>query len=132
MNDSHFDNSIGLDIGNNFFTNYSTASDAAKLMAEAVKNEEIMRVCTGREVKLTTGTVLNNTSAFLTQKRAGSSYTILGGKTGYTKAAGSTFAVAVRSNVSGTVYVVAYLHGLGMTVLGNEIDSMLEYLIGKE
>lgn len=132
MNDSHFDNVVGLDIGNNFFENYSTAADAAKLMAEALKNETVMKVCCGDNVKLSTGSVLQNTSAFLTQKKTGASYTILGGKTGYTKAAGSTFAVAVRSNATGTVYVVSYLHGIGMTVLGNEIHSMLEYLISKE
>ncbi len=132
MDGSHFDNEIGLDIGDNFFNNYSTASDAAKLMAEALKNETVMKACCGKDIKISTGSVLNNTSAFLSQPKDGASYTIIGGKTGYTKAAGSNLAVAVRSNITGTVFVVAYLHGIGMNVLGGEIDNMLEYLIAKE
>ncbi len=132
MTNSHFDNVIGLDIGDNFYNNYSSAGDAAKLMAEALKNETVMNSCCGKDVKLSTGNILNNTSAFLTQKYEGASYTVIGGKTGYTKAAGSNLAVAVRSNITGTVYVVAYIHGIGMNVLGGEIHSMLEYLCTKE
>lgn len=132
MDGSRFDNVIGLDVGNNFFNNYSTAEDAAKLMAEALKNEEVMKACCGKDVTLTNGNVINNTSAFLTAKRDGASYTVIGGKTGYTKAAGSNLAVAVRSNITGTVFVVAYIHGIGMNVLGGEIHEMLEYLCARE
>lgn len=132
MTNSHFDNVIGLDIGDDFYNNYSTAGDAAKLMAEALKNEKVMSSCCGKDVRLTTGNLLNNTSAFLTTKYEGASYTVIGGKTGYTKAAGSNLAVAVRSNITGTVYVVTYIHGIGMNVLGGEIHSMLEYLCARE
>ena len=132
MYDSHFDNVIGLDIGNDFQNNYSTAADAAKLMAEALKNDVVMKACCGKDIRLTTGNVLNNTSTFLSSKHEGASYTVIGGKTGYTKAAGSNLTVAVRSNITGTVFVVAYLHGIGMNVLGDEIDAMLEYLCARE
>ena len=132
MTETHFDNVIGLDIGNDFTANYSTALDAAKLMQQALRSEVVMQACCGKDIRLSDGKVLDNTSAFLRDTHPGSNYTVLGGKTGYTKAAGSNLAVAASSNITGTVFVVVYLHGAGMNTIGNEIDLMLEYLIAKE
>ena len=128
MLDSHFDNVIGLDIGNQFTENYSTAADAARLMSAALANETIMRSCSRKEIKLTNGTVLTNTSPFLSKAEKSDFYTVIGCKTGSTKASGSNLAVAVIDNKTSDVYVAVYLHARGVTVLSTELDGILEYV----
>ena len=130
MNDSHFDNVIGLDIGNQFTENYSTAKDAARLMSAVIDNEIIMRSCSGKDIKLSNGTVLTNTSPFLSKGAGSDAYTTIGGKTGSTKASGTNLAVAVRDNATNTVYTAVYLHAKGVTVLSAELNGILEYVCG--
>lgn len=131
MLDSHFDNVIGLDIGNQFTENYSTAADAARLMSAAITNEIVMKACCGRDVKLTNGTVLTNTSPFLSKGAGSELYTVIGGKTGSTKASGTNLAVAVRDNQTSDVYAAVYLHAKGVTVLSAELNEILEYVCGE-
>ena len=126
MYSSHFDNVIGLDIGNNYTENYSTAADAAILMKEALKNETVMRASAGKSIKLSNGTTLSNTSSYLANGSNSDLYEIMGGKTGSTKASGSNLALAVRNTSNGDIYVVVYLHAPGVNVLASELHEIIE------
>ena len=131
MYSSHFDNVIGLDIGNNYTENYSTAADAARLMKEALKNETVMRASAGKSIKLSNGTTLSNTSSYLANGSNSDLYEIIGGKTGSTKAAGSNLALAVRNTSNGDIYAVVYLHASGVNVLAAELHEIIESVCGE-
>ena len=128
MTASSFDNPIGLDIGNNYTKNYSTAYDATKLLAAALTDETIMSAVSGKTVYLTNGVEMKNPCSLLTNGSGSDNYTMLGGKTGSTKAAGSCLTVAAQNRNNGDIYVVVYLHGSNATVVINEIKTMLEYI----
>ena len=84
LENTHFDNSHGLDSE----THYSTARDMAKLTAEALKNEQF-RDLFASETYQCGELVYHNDNKFLNNYEG-----CIGCKTGYTKAAGKTLVSA--------------------------------------
>ena len=80
MQDSHFENPNGLDGKEH----YSTAYDMALLMAAAENDPTFCRICATKTAKIGERTMTNH-NKLLTQLDG-----CIGGKTGYTKAAGRT------------------------------------------
>lgn len=90
-----FDNPIGLDIGNQYYKTYTTASDFSKLARYAMTNSIIRKIVskssyTVPKARYTPAFTIKNTNKFLSgfsyNKKL---YQVIGGKTGTTKAAGS-------------------------------------------
>lgn len=82
MNDTHFDNPHGLDSDNH----YSTAKDMAILMRYAMHNETFSEITAAKVFRSE-----NRTYAWGNKNKLLTSYPYtIGGKTGYTKAAGRT------------------------------------------
>ncbi len=129
MTASHFDNTIGLDIGNNFTENYSTAHDAALLAAEAMKYPLIVQNCAGTKVEMKNGKVLSHSSPLLVKGTDDERISVVGGKSGSTKAAGATLAVSLVDNATGKHYAVAYLHGGNTEIIRTEIVYAVKYVI---
>ena len=128
MAKSHFDNPIGLDTGNNFAENYSSAWDAAKLMLAAYRNETVFSVCSLRSAELSFGAKLTNSNALMGDAYASDHYKVLAGKTGSTKAAGYNLACVAQGSEHGETYIFVYLHGTSSGVLNNELSGMIASL----
>lgn len=128
MSKSHFDNPIGLDTGNNFHENYSTAWDAAKLMLAAYRNETVLSVCSLRTATLSFGKEISNTNALMGDSYASDQYKVIGGKTGSTKAAGYNVACAAKESNGESTYIIVYLHGSSAATLYGEMAEMLKTL----
>ena len=124
MEDSHFDNPIGLDIGNNFTENYSTAADVVKLTAEAYKNETLFAVCCMRKGILENGKVLKSTVPIYGEAYINDSFAVLGGKTGSTEASGVSFACVGADSDTEYKYIIVYLNGKSSTKMYDEISAM--------
>lgn len=94
---THFDNTVGLDIGNNYTQTYTTAAEFAVLSRQAMTYPEIrevvrildytlpMRVNNQAITRKTTNLFLRGTYSYPTDL-----YTVIGTKTGTTQAAGKT------------------------------------------
>ena len=128
MADSHFDNAIGLDIGNGFTENYSTASDTAKLMRAAYNNELLFEICSMREAVLEMGATLKNTGKLFGAEYCTEKYSVLGGKTGSTNASGVSIACVCNDADSDMNYIIIYLNGNSTTNMCNEIAGMLDII----
>lgn len=130
MEQSHFDNTIGLDIGNNFKENYSTAEDAALLLSMAMKNETIVNACCGKKVTLTDGKTLTHGNTLLSKGTGYDDYEVVCGKTGATNASGYSLAFGVKDPATNTRYAIIYLHGpKSWNTVNTEISEIAEYVI---
>lgn len=128
MSRSHFDNPIGLDTGNDFPNNYSTAQDAARLMLAAYRSEAVFSVCSLRETVLSFGEKLSNSNALMGDAYASEQYVVLCGKTGSTKASGYNLACVAQGSEDGAAYVLVYLHGASPRTMNNELSEMIASL----
>ena len=112
MNDSHFANPHGLDAEGH----YSTAHDMARLMVEAMKNEDF------REITATRHVVIDGFELYYHNKLLNLYPYCISGKTGYTKAAGRTLVTA--SEKDGILLVAVTL---GAPDYWNDQIAMYEY-----
>lgn len=128
MSRSHFDNPIGLDTGNDFPNNYSTAQDAARLMLAAYRSEAVFSVCSLWETVLSFGEKLSNSNALMGDAYASEQYAVLCGKTGSTRASGYNLACVAKGSGGGAAYVLVYLHGVSPRTMNNELSEMIASL----
>lgn len=112
MSKSHFDNGIGLDIGNGYTKTYSTAHDMCLLGAFSYKYKFIrdtakLKRCTviakGNKQHIT---VRSTNKFYYTEGYNKKKFVIIGTKTGYTNAAGSTL-IATAKDKKGNIIVGA-------------------------
>lgn len=129
MTASHFDNTIGLDIGNNFTENYSTAYDAALLIKAAMKSEIIRYYASGKKIKLTDGNTLDSTNSILHNGPKIDNLSVVCGKTGGTKAAQLTLAVGFKDELTGKEYAAVYLHSKDWGNLNNELIYTMKFVL---
>ncbi len=98
---THFDNTVGLDIGNNYKKTYTTAAEFAVLARQAMTYPEIREIVRVLDYTLPA----RNNNAVITRKTTNlflrgtyeypkELYTIIGAKTGITQAAGRTMVAA--------------------------------------
>ena len=113
---THFDNTVGLDIGNNFKNTYTTAAEFAELSRQAMTYPEIREIV--RLLNYTLPARTNNaaitretTNLFLCNKYEYPKdlYTIIGTKTGVTNAAGRTL-IATATDGTHEVICLTYLN----------------------
>lgn len=109
---THFDNIVGLDIGNGYFSTYTTAREFAIITQAAMKNDWIRLMAIQPYYQITARTnndviTRNNTNKFMTGERPYTSelYSVIGTKTGTTKAAGSVLAAAATNGERETICV---------------------------
>lgn len=129
MTMSHFDNTIGLDIGNNFTENYSTAFDVALLLEEAMKSDVIRYYASGKSIKLKNGTTLDSTNSILHNGTKTSAFTVVCGKTGVTRAAANTLAVGFKDETTGKEYAAVYIHAKDWASLNSELLYTMNYVL---
>ncbi|MDD3205552.1 MAG: hypothetical protein PHS74_07470 [Lachnospiraceae bacterium] len=115
LTSTHFDNIIGLDIGDGYVGTYSTAREIAIITQNAMKNGWIRTIVGLPSYAIAPRTnngaiVKNNTNAFLigTMPYSTNLYTIIGSKTGTTKAAGYVLAATATNGSKEIICVSAY------------------------
>ncbi len=113
---THFDNTVGLDIGNNFKNTYTTAAEFAALSRMAMTYPEIREIVRVLEYTLPARTnnaaiTRKTTNLFLrdTYEYPKDLYTVIGTKTGITKAAGRTL-IATATDGTHEVICLTYLN----------------------
>lgn len=128
MKKSHFDNPIGLDTGNGFHNNYSTAADVVKLTVAAYKNPVLFEACCMRSAVVSNGKKLVSTVPIYGEKYQSDVYEVLGGKTGSTNASGVSYTCVAADSDTDRKYVVVYLNGHSSTNMYNEIAYLLNQI----
>lgn len=114
LSGTHFDNPVGLDIGDNFNDIYSTAYDVAMLTRYAMASKEIAAIVkktsyTVKQTDGTTGRTISSTNSFYsTEEYSKNLYTIIGSKTGTTNAAGYVFS-ATAVDKKGREVICTYM-----------------------
>ncbi len=113
---THFDNTVGLDIGNNFKNTYTTAAEFAALSRVAMTYPEIREIVRVLEYTLPARTnnaaiTRKTTNLFLrgTYEYPKDLYTVIGTKTGITQAAGRTL-IATATDGTHEVICLTYLN----------------------
>lgn len=130
MTGSHFDNPIGLDIGDGFEETYATAYDYCLLTKYAMQNEQFCKIVakTHYKVKQADGTFerkLTNTNHFYTVTEYDKElYQVIGTKTGTTNAAGHVF-IATAVDTEGHKVICAYYSKESTTQLFYDIRKLL-------
>lgn len=129
MTGSHFDNPIGLDIGDGFKKTYATAYDYCLLTKYAMQNEDFCEIV-GKahyQVKRVSGKSernLTNTNRFYTIVEYDKSlYQVIGTKSGTTNAAGHVF-IATAVDKKGHRVICAYFGKESTTQLFADIRSL--------
>ena len=132
MNNTNFDNSIGLDIGDGFNNTYSTANDIAKLTREVMKNSTIRQIVAKSSYTISkfnggSSKTINNTNRFLRdQWYPKDKYKIIGTKTGSTNAAGYVLSTTSIDN-SGREIICSFFGNSTRTKMYEDIQSLLTY-----
>lgn len=132
MNKTHFDNSIGLDIGNNFNKMYSTARDMAILSRYAMSNQTIRSIVSKASYTIpatskSSKRIIDNTNKFVSSKTYNSkSFTVIGTKTGSTKAAGKAL-IATAEDAYGHEVICAFFGAENRTQMYSDIYDLFDY-----
>lgn len=131
MKNSHFDNPMGLDKGNGYNKTYSTAYDMALLSRYAMSYSPIRNIVSRETYKISAsgkykGTTLKNTNKLLANEDSTNSYTIIGTKTGSTRAAGKCL-IATATDDAGHEVICAYFGATSSTNLYQGVDALLDY-----
>ena len=132
MSNTKFDNTIGLDIGNDFNNMYSTARDMAVLARYAMSNKTIRDIvkkskytipATSKSAKRT----IKNTNRFISTSTYQSDiFTIIGTKTGSTKAAGKVL-IATAEDEFGHELICAFFGAKDRTQMYNDIYDLFDF-----
>lgn len=128
-----FDNTIGLDIGNNYNKTYTTASDFAIVARYAMTIPLIRDIVAKHSYTLNENTnlkgrVLNNTNRFYTYVDYNKNlYTIIGSKTGTTNAAGSVL-IATAIDKEGHEVICAFFGNKGRDCMYQDIRALFDYV----
>lgn len=133
MNDTLVDNAIGLDIGNEYYEMYSTASDIAKLAVVAMNNAAIREIVaketyTVPACSVMESRVIESTNWYFTKSETYNSeyFKAIGTKSGMTDASGYCY-VATVVNDEGQKYICAYFGAATKDTVFREMTALLEY-----
>lgn len=132
LSHTSFDNPIGLDIGNNYYKTYTTASDFSKLARYAMTNSTIRTIVskpsyTVPKAKHTPAFTIKNTNQFLTGFSYNKNlYQVIGGKTGTTKAAGCVL-ITSAVDKNGHEIICAFFGNQDHAKMYSDIRKLLNY-----
>lgn len=135
MNHTSFDNTVGLDIGNQYNNTYSTAKDMAILTKYAMSNKTFRKIVnkavyTVPKTKKSKAIKLENTNLFLKdQPYSNELYKIIGTKTGTTKAAGKVLITTAKDS-EGTEVICAFFGNKTKDRMYLDIRKLLDYVFG--
>lgn len=129
------DNAIGIDIGNNCTNIHASANDMMRITLEAMKYPLIREIVVKKTYTVpANGKIeehdIKNSNRFLSQPDRYKSklFSVLGGKTGSTKAAGKCLSVIVKTK-TGHEYACVYYGGITYYDKYTEIIDILEKVI---
>ncbi len=132
MEDTSFDNPMGLDKGNGYKETYTSAYDFALLTRHAMSYSAIRNIVAKNRYKVParTGkpsfTIKNTNQFYSTYKLKDKTYEIIGSKTGTTTAAGRVLIVTAKDK-AGHELVCAYFGGNSSSALYGGIEKLLDY-----
>lgn len=132
MEDTSFDNPIGLDKGNGYNETYTSAYDFAILARHAMSYGTIRNIVAKGRYKVPArkgkpSFIIKNTNKFYsTYKLKNKTYEIIGSKTGTTRAAGHVL-IATARDKAGHELLCAYFGGNTSADLYSGIEKLLDY-----
>lgn len=124
---THFVNASGLPDDNH----YSTAHDMALIMREGLKNKKFCKIIGATDYvieptnKNSESRVLHTHHPMLAPESGYYYEGCIGGKTGYTSAAGNTLVTAVRRN--GTTYITVTMKAADLAIASSDSTAMFNY-----
>lgn len=133
LSKTRFDNTIGVDIGNGYYNTYTTAKDFTVLARHAMSNTTIRNIVQKKSyvvpaTKNAKKFTIKNTNLFYSSASYHSElYTIIGTKTGSTKAAGSVL-IATAKDKNGHEVICAFFGNSTREKLYQDIDSLLQHI----
>jgi serine-type D-Ala-D-Ala carboxypeptidase (penicillin-binding protein 5/6) len=121
LSETHFANPVGLfDINN-----YSSASDMAKLLIYALKNEKFKEIFTSKEYNYSIGGKASSTLSKYNKKSGFDISNITGSKTGYISAAG--YCLASTATINNVDYLLITLNAMNGVSTSHIKDSLNIY-----
>lgn len=134
MTHSSFDNPVGLDIGSGYNKTYTTAADFMKASRAAMDNEVIAKIVAKRKYRVSPmgvkkSFVIKNTNAFYFKFKKlvkNKKYTIIGSKTGTTRAAGHCL-VATAVDDKGHKVICAFYGKDSYERLYKDVKKLFDY-----
>ncbi len=131
LSGTSFDNPIGLDIGNGYKKTYTTASDMAQITRYAMSKAPIKTIVARKRFVVhqtngRKGKTIKSTNHFYSDvSYSRNMYTIIGTKTGTTKAAGAVF-TATAVDKSGREVICVYMGKSSTKDTFNDIRKLLD------
>lgn len=133
LSETHVDNAIGLDIGNDYHEMYSTAEDIAKLAKAYMRNSVLAEIVAKAEYTVPDcdvlpGKKIESTNFYLTKPELYHSdlFEAIGTKSGMTDAAG-TCQVITAKDKDGRKLICCYFGGKNKDTIFKEMTGLLEY-----
>lgn len=132
MRHTSFDNSIGLDIGDDYYNTYGTAKDLTILARYAMSTPTIRSIVSKASYRVpktrhTKSFRILNTNQFLSEFSYNKKlYQMIGGKTGTTQAAGSVL-ITTAKDAYGHEIICAFFGNKGKEEMYKDIRSLLNY-----
>ena len=133
LSETHVDNAIGLDIGNDYNEMYSTAEDIAKLAKEYMRIWVLADIVAKAEYTVPDcdvlpGKKIESTNFYLTKPELYHSdlFEVIGTKSGMTDAAG-TCQVITTKDKNDRKLICCYFGGKNKDTIFNEMTGLLEY-----
>lgn len=127
---TRFDNPAGLDIGNDYYENYTTAYEMAVITRYAMSYKKIREITAKSEYLVkqadgTTGKTIKSSNLFYDKvSYPRELYTIIGSKTGSTRAAGHVFSAAATDS-AGHEIICVYMGKGPMVETFEDIEKIL-------
>lgn len=137
LTETSVDNTVGLDIGNDYTKMYSTAEDIAKLAKAYMKNVPLAEIVAKPEYTVPDcdampGRVIESSNYFLSQPEnyPHENFEVLGTKSGSTKAAGKCQVITAKGK-NGKKLICCYFGAPNRDVMFKEITALLDYCFEK-
>ena len=121
LNETHFANPVGLFDADN----YSSASDMAKLLIYALKNEKFKEIFTTKEYLYSIGGKASSTLSKYNKNSSFDISNITGSKTGYINAAG--YCLASTATINNVNYLLVTLNAMNGVSTSHIKDSLAIY-----
>lgn len=132
LTNTSFDNAIGLDIGNGYNKTYTTARDYSVLARYAMSKAAIRRIVAMKTYQVPntikkSSVKLKNTNLFYsTEDYSKNRYTIIGSKTGTTRAAGSVLIATAKDNDNHEI-ICAFFGNVNRSSTYKDVRKLLDY-----
>lgn len=138
MNNSSFDNPIGLDKGSGYKKTYTTAADFIKISKASMENKTIRAIVAKHKYKVSPigvkkSFVIKNTNAFYFAYKKmvkGAGYEIIGSKTGTTRAAGHALVATARDS-EGHEVICAFYGNSTHEQLYKDVKKLFDYAFAR-